>query len=78
MSEIKNFYEKYWDQRFEKEDISGVTINRARTIASLFEGKALGKTLDVGCGDGTLLHILANRYDLTMRSEEHTSELQSH
>jgi methionine biosynthesis protein MetW len=64
MSDLNKFYEKYWIQRFEKEDISGVTVYRARTILSFFNKKNLGKTLDVGCGDGTLLYTLTDRYGL--------------
>src|SRR5260370_15620392 len=40
------------------------------------------KVLDVGCGDGDLLQILESRgidgRGIELRSEEHTSELQSH
>ena len=66
MSELKTFYDGYWKRRLKNEDISKVTVNRAKTIVSFFDNKQLGKTLDVGCGDGTLLHIISKNYKHTL------------
>ncbi len=62
MKKIKKFYENYWNYRLSKENISETTINRAKIISYLFESENLGKTLDVGCGDGTLLYVLSQKY----------------
>lgn len=67
MSELKTFYEGYWKRRLKNEDISKVTVNRAKTIVSFFDDKQLGKTLDVGCGDGTLLYTISKDYKYKLK-----------
>ena len=66
MSKLKDYYDGYWNRRLNTEEISKVTISRAKFVAELLPYKDLGKTLDIGCGDGTLLYVLSKRYDFSL------------
>ena len=67
MTTVKRFYESYWKRRIKNHGagLSGVALARAKFCSALLANeKSLGKVLDVGCGDGTLLSYLMQDFKI--------------
>lgn len=65
MKDYKEFYEKYWIKKINGFDnnINQIALSRIPPITSLLpSSKSLGKVLDAGCGDGTILYLLKENY----------------
>jgi methionine biosynthesis protein MetW len=65
----RDYYDGYWKERINKmemdDNLNKGSLKRIAPIKSLLnDKKCLGKILDVGCGDGTILHILQKDYEI--------------
>ena len=65
----RNYYNEYWKERINEMEINNnlnrSSLKRITPIKSfLYRKKTLGKVLDVGCGDGTILYMLQKDYEL--------------
>lgn len=65
----KDYYNEYWEERINKmetdNNLNKSSLKRIPPIKSLLsDKKTLGKVLDVGCGDGTILYILQKDIDM--------------
>jgi len=63
----KDYYNQYWEERINEmemnKNLNKSSLKRIVPIKSLLpSNKSLGKVLDVGCGDGTILYMLQKDY----------------
>ncbi|HHY00137.1 MAG TPA: methyltransferase domain-containing protein [Methanothermobacter sp.] len=65
----RDYYDKYWKERINEmemnNDFNKSSLKRIDPIKSLLHSKkSLGKVLDVGCGDGTILYMLQKDFEI--------------
>ena len=65
----RKYYNEYWEEIINEMEINDnlnrSSLKRITLIKSLLCGKkSLGKVLDVGCGDGTILYMLQKDYEI--------------
>ncbi|HHT18062.1 MAG: methyltransferase domain-containing protein [Euryarchaeota archaeon] len=65
----KDYYNQYWEERINEMEMNNnlnkSSLKRIVPIKSLLpSNKSLGKVLDVGCGDGTILYMLQKDYEI--------------